>query len=147
MANEKASTTLVDPVIVLYTNAATPVAIDITKQVSSIELTNEADVHDVTTFGNRGQRNTTGLTNGSVKLEFYTNFDEDDILETLLTFWNGTKLINFEASQDNYTGNMTLAVSGTMVMNSLPTFNGKVGEENTGSVTYPLDGEPTIDLS
>lgn len=131
---------LVDPIINLTTTAGTVVTTyDITSQVSAIEIVMEATVLGRTTFGNTWHRNGRGLKKGTIKFEFYLSFDAASTWKMFNTMWNSFPSVGFTCFAPGAQG-----LSGTFVMNQMPSFNGSVDEYNVHSLTFPLDGVVSI---
>lgn len=134
------TTYLMDPVCTLSYPADTPTTtVNITDQVSAIEINLEANVLGRTTFGNTWERNGRGLKKGTIKYEFYVDFSNNGIFELFNTLWNSHERVAFNASEPG-----GAAAVGVFVMSAMPTFAGKVGEYNVASLTFTLDGVCTI---
>lgn len=139
MPDTPASTYLMDPTVVLsVTVGTTTTEFDITSQVSGLEISQEATVLKRTTFGNKWDRNGRGLKRGSIKIDFYVDFDPDGMFETFRTLWETHELVDFTASEAG-----GASVEGTFVMAAMPSFAGGVDEYNTASLTFTLDGPVT----
>lgn len=131
-----ASTYLMDPTVTLSTTVGTVVTTyDITDQVSGVELSQEATVLKRTTFGNTWDRNGRGLKRGSIKFDFYVNFDADGVFETFKALWDNHETVDFELEEAGGAKS-----SGSFVMAAMPSFAGKVDEYNVASLTFTLDG-------
>lgn len=138
-----ARTAIMDPTVVLIApTTPSPTEYDITSQVSSAEVTEEATVLERTTFGNTWKNKGRGLKSGSVKLDFYVDFDPDGVFETLTELWDSHEIVGFEIT-DPVTG---AQVSGSFVMSQVPSFAGSVDEYNAASLTWETTGEITHTL-
>lgn len=132
-----ASTVLMDPTVTLTTT--TPVQnYDITAQVSAVEVTEEATVLQRTTFGNSWHNKGRGLKKGTIKIEFYLNFDVNGIFEIFTNLWDNHELVGFDISDDSGAG-----VAGEFVMHRVPSFAGNIDEYNMASLTFDLTGPVT----
>lgn len=137
----RATTYLMDPTVVLTVTIGTVVTpFDITDQVSAVEISQERSDLDKTTFGNTAKRRGRGLIDGSIKLDFYVDFDNDGMFEVFKTLWDGHEYVDFEVEETVAGG---AGVTGTFVMTAMPSFSGAVDEYNTASLTFPLDGPAT----
>lgn len=134
-----ATTYLMDPTVTLSKTVGTVItSTDITDQVSGVTVTQEATVLKKTTFGNTWERNGRGLKRGTIKLDFYVDFDANGMFELFKDYWENHETIAFEVEEAG-----TAAVSGTFVMSAMPSFDGKVDEYNVASLTFTLDGPVT----
>lgn len=133
----EASTVLMDPEVVLIApTTPSPTEYDLTSQVSSAEVTQEASVLDRTTFGNGWRMKGRGLKSGSVKFSFYVDFDPDGTFETLKTLWDTYEVVGFRL-EDPDTG---ATVTGNLVMSQMPSFSGSVDEYNSADLTFDTTG-------
>ena len=140
MPNVAPTTYLMDPTVTLSTTVGTVVtAYDITDQVSSVEIMLEASVLKRTTFGNAWDRHGRGLKRGTIKIEFYVAFENNDIFEMFNTMWNSIPAVQFTCAEAG-----GASVAGTFVMSHMPTFAGAVDEYDVASLTFTLDGPVTI---
>lgn len=131
-----ASTYLMDPTVTLSVTVGTVVTeYDITEQVSSVEIVQEATVLKRTTFGNDWDRNGRGLKRGTIKIEFYVNFDADGTFEVFKDLWENYEIVGFSVAEAG-----GAAVTGSFVMSSMPSFAGAIDEYNVASLTFTLDG-------
>lgn len=137
----RATTYLMDPAVVLTVTIGTvPTNFDITDQVSAVEITQEATELEKTTFGNTWHRKGRGLKGGTIKLDFYVDFDNDGMFEVFKTLWDDHEYVAFEVEETTPGG---AGVTGTFVMTAMPSFSGEVDSYNTASLTFPLDGPVT----
>lgn len=135
-----AQTSLMDPEVVLtVVIGTTSTNFDITAQVDSVEITEEATVLDRTTFGNSWRNKGRGLKSGSIKFDFYIDFDVDGTFGLFTMLWDDHEEVDFEVS-DPVTG---AAVTGTFVMSAVPSFAGKIDEYNKASLSFETTGEVT----
>lgn len=140
MPNVAATTYLMDPTVSLNTTAGTVVTnYDITDQVSAVEIVLEASVLKRTTFGNAWDRHGRGLKRGTIKFEFYVEFENNGIFEMFNTMWTTYPSVGFSVSEAG-----GAAITGNFIMNQMPTFAGSVDEYNIASLTFTLDGVVTI---
>lgn len=134
-----ASTYLMDPTVTLTVLIGTvSTDFDITDQVSSVEITQEATVLKRNTFGNSWDNNGRGMKRGTIKIEFYVDFDANGIFETFKTLWDSHETVDFEVAEAG-----GAAVSGSFVMSAMPSFAGGTDEYNVASMTYTLTGPVT----
>ena len=140
MPNVAATTYLMDPTVSLNTTAGTVVTTyDITDQVSAVEIQLEASLLKRTTFGNTHQRYGRGLKGGTIKFEFYVEFENSGIFEMFATMWSTYERVGFSVSEAG-----GAAITGSFIMNQMPTFAGSVDEYNVASLTFTIDGVVTI---
>ena len=133
------STYLMDPTVTLsYTVGTVTTEFDITDQVSAVTITQEATVLKKTTFGNTWDRNGRGLKRGSIKLDFYVNFDANGMFEVFKDLWDNKELVDFSVADAG-----GAEVTGTFVMSAMPSFDGGTDEYNSASLTFTLDGPAT----
>jgi hypothetical protein len=138
-----ATTYLMDPTVTLSQTTGTVVtSYDITDQVSAITINQTATVLKKTTFGNTWHRNSRGLKSGTIKIDFYVDFDANGMFEIMKILWEHTDPI-VEFSIAEATGAGRAAVSGAFVMSEMPSFDGAVDEYNVASLTFTLDGPVT----
>lgn len=134
-----ATTYLMDPTVTLSVTVGTVTTNhDITDQVSSVEIVQEASVLKRTTFGNTWDRNGRGLKRGSIKFDFYVDFDANGTFEIFKDLWENHTHVDFSVAEAG-----GAAVEGTFVMAAMPSFSGSVDEYNVASLTFTLDGPVT----
>jgi len=137
-----ATTYLMDPTVTLSTTVGTVTTdYDITSQVSAVEITQEATVLKRNTFGNSWDNNGRGMKRGTIKLEFYVDFDADGIFETFKELWENHEIVDFSVAESGSAG--AAEVSGSLVMSAIPTFAGATDEYNVASLTFTLTGPVT----
>jgi len=140
VANTAPATYLMDPTIVLKTTVGTVItSYDITDQVSSVEIMMEATLLKRTTFGNTWHRNGMGLKSGTIKIEFYLEFDAAGTFDMFNTMWASFPTVGFTVSEPG-----GASVAGNFVMNQMPSFAGAIDEYNVASLTFTMDGPATI---
>lgn len=135
-----ATTYLMDPTVTLSTTVGTvTTTYDITEQVSAVTVSQTATVLKRTTFGNTWHRNGRGLKSGTIKIDFYVDFDANGMFETFKALWEGTdEVVEFSIEEAGGAG-----VSGAFVMSEMPSFDGAIDEYNVASLTFTLDGPVT----
>lgn len=136
-----ATTYLMDPTVTLTALVGTvSTDFDITEQVSSVEITQEATVLKRNTFGNSWDNNGRGMKRGTIKFEFYVDFEANGIFETFKQLWENNETVDFSVAEVGAGG---AAVEGSFVMSAMPSFAGAVDEYNVASLTYTLTGAVT----
>lgn len=128
-----------DPTVTLTTTVGTTTTDhDITSQVSAVEITQEATVLKRNTFGNSWDNNGRGMKRGTIKIEFYVDFDANGMFEVFKELWENHETVDFEVAEAG-----GAAVSGSFVMSAMPSFAGGTDEYNVASLTFTLTGAVT----
>lgn len=134
-----ATTYIMDPSVTLSTTVGTVVTnYDITAQVSAVEITQTATVLKRNTFGNTWDNNGRGRKRGTIKFDFYVDFDADGMFETFKELWENHEIVQFEVEEAD-----GAAVSGSFVMSEMPSFSGGYDEYNVASLTFTVTGPVT----
>ena len=110
---------------------------DITSQVSSVEITEEATILKRTVFGDSWHQKGRGLKSGTVKMDLYVDFEPDGIFDIMTDLWLNYELATFEV-EDIDSG---ARVWGIFVVNKVASFSGAVDEYNTVSISFETTGE------
>ena len=123
---------------IVYNDAATPVATDISSQVSSVTLNLEYDEKDITTNGNTWKRMKRGLGGGTIEVELYVDFDVAGINTIFSDFFFNQEYVDFEIEDGSLVG-----YTGRFLMSKWIPFSGATGDFNQTSLSFPLDGAVT----
>ena len=109
---------------------------DFSDHVKSVTLNYSAEVHDVTAMGDASRSRLAGLKDWSVDIEFYQDFADNSIDETLFDAVGVETAIKVRSSKTDAISATNPEYQGNGIMSSFPIVGAAVGEVVMTSVTF-----------
>jgi hypothetical protein len=132
--------------IVLTDVVVTINSVDLSDHIASVTLSTSADAVETTAFGQDSRTRVGGLKDNSVTFDFHQDFAATEVEATIYPLIGTSTAVTVKP-----TGNAVGADNPEYQFNALVTewtpLNGAVGELATASVTWPVDGSITKDVT
>ena len=137
--------------IVLTNVAVTVGAVDLSDHVASVTLSTTYDVLETTAFAggnvpNAAKTRIAGLADNSVTLEFHQDFAAGEVEATIYPLLGTTAQVNIKPTPAANAADNPLYQFNAVISEWTP-LNGAVGELATASVTWPITGAITKDVT
>lgn len=137
--------------LVLTNVSVTIGAVDLSDHISSVTLSSTYDVLETTAFGagnvpNAAKSRIAGLADNSVTFEFHQDFDAASVEATIYPLL-GTVAAVQVVPVDAAISTTNPAYQFNAVVSEWTPLNGAVGELATASVTWPVSGAITKDVT
>jgi len=115
--------------------------LDISDHVKSATLTQAYDSLEITAMGDTAHKYTGGLQNGTLDLEFYSDWGASQVSAALQTGINTTVVVKMLPGTDNTT---TIAATNplytfSILVNNLTPIAGATGEISSSSLSFQLN--------
>ncbi len=132
--------------IVLTDVTVTIGAVDLSDHIASVTLSTSADAVETTAFKQDSRTRVGGLKDNSVTFDFHQDFAAGEVEATIYPLIGYSTAVSVKP-----TGGAIDATNPSYQFNALVTewtpLNGAVGELATASVTWPVDGDITKDVT
>ncbi len=132
--------------IVLTDVTVTIGAVDLSDHIASVTLSTSADAVETTAFKQDSRTRVGGLKDNSVTFDFHQDFAAGEVEATIYPLIGSSAAVSIKP-----TGGAIDAQNPSYQFNALVTewtpLNGAVGELATASVTWPVDGSITKDVT
>ena len=132
--------------IVLTDVTVTIGAVDLSDHIASVTLSTSADAVETTAFKQDSRTRIGGLKDNSVTFDFHQDFAAGEVEATIYPLIGQTTAVSIKP-----TGGAIDAQNPSYQFSALVTewtpLNGAVGELATASVTWPVDGSITKDVT
>jgi hypothetical protein len=127
-------------------------AVDLSDHIASITLSTTYDVLDTTAFagGNvpaAARQRIAGLADNSVTLEFHQDFAAGEVEATVYPLLGSTVAMTVKPNTSAPDGTDNPRYDFTALVSDWTPLNGAVGELATASVTWPITGAITKDVT
>lgn len=137
--------------IVLTNVEVTIGGVDLSNHISSVTLTSTYDVLETTAFAdgnvpNAAKTRTAGLVDNSVSFEFHQDFDASSVEATIYPLL-GTSTAVTVKPVDAAVASTNPEYQFNAIVSEWTPLNGAVGELATASVTWPISGPITKDIT
>ena len=131
--------------LILRTATVTVNGVDLSDHASSVEITSEKDLVDVTSFGATSKQNLVGLGDGTMSIDFFQDFAAASVDATLWPIHSGSTEVIITAKATNAAVSTTNPLySMTGVLPNYTPLSGGVGEASTISVEFSNSGSAGI---
>lgn len=111
-------------------------SVDLTDQTSAATYTYLKEALEDTTFGQSARTYTAGLQNNELTLTLFLNYATSDVYATLQPLVGTTTTIKIKPLAGNESATNPIQILTGAYLESLPVFNGSVGELSTVDVTF-----------
>lgn len=119
--------------------------VDLTNRASSIEVTSEKDLVDVTAFGANSKQNLVGLGDGTMSIDFFQDYAAASVDATLWPIHTGGTEVVVTAKPFNTAVSATNPLyTMTGVLPSYSPIAGGVGEASTTTAEFSNSGDTGI---
>lgn len=120
-------------------------AVNLSNRASSVEITSEKDLVDVTAFGAQSKQNMVGLGDGTISVDFFQDFAVASVDATLYPIHaNNTEVIITVKPRDEVVSATNPLYTMTGVLPNYTPLAGSVGEASTISAEFSNSGETGI---
>lgn len=109
---------------------------DFSAYVKSVTLNYSAEVHDISAMGDTSRARLAGLKDWSADIEFYQDFADNSIDETLFGLVGTEAAIKIRKSKTDAISATNPEYQGNGIMSTFPILGTAVGEVVTTSVTF-----------
>ena len=127
-------------------------AVDLSDHVASVTLSTTYDVLETTAFAggnvpNAAKTRIAGLADNSVTLEFHQDFAAGEVEQTIYPLLGTSAAIKIKPVATTPDGADNPRYEFNALISEWTPLNGAVGELATASVTWPIDGAITKDVT
>ncbi len=120
-------------------------AVDLSNRASSVEVTSEKDLVDVTAFGASSKQNLLGLGDGTISVDFFQDFAAASVDATLSGIHTNNTEVVITVKPTNAAVSATNPLyTMTGVLPNYTPIGGGVGEASTVSVEFSNSGDTGI---
>ena len=138
--------------IVLTNVAVTVGAVDLSDHVASVTLSTTYDVLETTAFAggnvpNAAKTRIAGLADNSVTLEFHQDFAAGEVEQTIYPLLGTVAAVKVKPNASSLAGADNPVYEFDALISEWTPLNGAVGELATASVTWPISGAITKDVT
>jgi len=132
--------------IVLTDVVVTINSVDLSDHIASVTLSTSADAVETTAFGQDSRTRIGGLKDNSVTFDFHQDFAATEVEATIYPLIGTVTAVTVKPTSGAVDAANPEYQFNTLVTEWTP-LNGAVGELATASVTWPVDGSITKDVT
>jgi len=132
--------------IVLTDVAVTINSVDLSDHIASVTLTTSADAVETTAFGQDSRTRVGGLKDNSVTFDFHQDFSATEVEATIYPLIGTLTAVTVKPTAGAVAADNPEYQFQALVTEWTP-LNGAVGELATASVTWPVSGDITKDVT
>jgi len=132
--------------IVLTDVAVTINSVDLSDHIASVTLSTSADAVETTAFGQDSRTRVGGLKDNSVTFDFHQDFSATEVEATIYPLIGGLTAVTVKPTAGAIAADNPSYQFDALVTEWTP-LNGAVGELSTASVTWPVSGDITKDVT
>lgn len=132
--------------IVLTDVVVTINSVDLSDHIASVTLSTSADAVETTAFGQDSRTRVGGLKDNSVTFDFHQDFDASEVEATIYPLIGTSTAVRIKPTNAAVSATNPQYEFDALVTEWTP-LNGAVGELATASVTWPVDGSISKEVS
>jgi hypothetical protein len=132
--------------IVLTDVDVTIASVNLSDHIASVTLSTSADAVETTAFGQDSRTRVGGLKDNSVTLDFHQDFAASEVEATIYPLIGTVASVNIKPTSGVIAADNPEYQFQALVTEWTP-LNGAVGELATASVTWPISGDITKDVT
>lgn len=116
--------------------------VDLSDHVASVEISQNYDAVETTSFGDGGRTRVAGLEDSTLSLSFHQDFAATEVEATIGPLVGGTTSFEISPFGTAVAASGTAPrYSGTVLVTEWTALNGAVGDLSTADVTWPVVGQ------
>ena len=122
-------------------------AVDLSDNVKDLTLSRSADEHEVPAMGDTFKPRIGGLTDGSIEIEFYQDYDDNKVYDTLKDELGKVVTVATRPSKTDAVSATNPTTTVKCVVSADTPISGSVGEVAMFTVNWNFAGEPSVATS